>query len=43
LHYRPDGCTLAVRNFHVKDMSVRTMKSDVLTVELMHVISIYEA
>jgi len=39
---RPDGCTLAVPNFHIKAWSVRTMKDDVRTVTLMHAISIYE-
>jgi hypothetical protein len=30
-------------NFHIKAWSVRTMKTDVQTVELMHTISIYKA
>jgi len=38
-----DGCTLAARNFHIKALSVRTMKYDVWTVELMHAIFIYKA
>jgi hypothetical protein len=31
---RPDGCTLAARNYHNKALSVRTLKTDVWTVEL---------
>jgi len=40
---RPDGCTLAVRNFHIKVSRVRTIGSVVQTVDLMHAIFIYEA
>jgi hypothetical protein len=40
---RPDGRTLAARNFHIKALHVRTMTSVVRTVNLMHAISIYEA
>jgi hypothetical protein len=28
LPYHPDGCTLAACNFHIKALSVRTMKAD---------------
>jgi hypothetical protein len=40
---RPNGCTLAARNFHIKAWCIRTMTSVVQTVNLMHAISIYEA
>jgi len=47
---RPDGVTLAfvqfhfaARNYHNKTLSVRTLKADVRTVELVHAISIYDA
>jgi hypothetical protein len=43
LPYRPDGRTLAGRNFHIKAWRVRTMKTIVRAVNLMHAISIYEA
>jgi len=41
--YRPDGCTSAARHYHIKALSVRTLKIDVRTVELVHAIFIYEA
>jgi hypothetical protein len=40
---RLDGRTLAARNFHIKAWRIRTITSVVRTVNLMHVISIYEA
>jgi len=40
---RPDGCTSAAWNYHNKAWSVRTLKANVRTVELVHAISIYEA
>jgi hypothetical protein len=40
---RPDGCTSVACNYHNKAWSVWTLKADVRTVELVHVISIYEA
>jgi hypothetical protein len=43
LSCRPDGCTPAARNFHIKASRVQTMKAGVQTVVLMHVISIYVA
>jgi hypothetical protein len=39
----PDGCTSAARNYHNKALSVRTLKTNVRTVELVHAISIYDA
>jgi len=38
-----DGCTSAARNYHNKALSVRTLKADFRTVELVHAISIYDA
>jgi len=40
---RPDGRTLAGCNFHIKASRVQTIGSVVRTVDLMNVISIYEA
>jgi hypothetical protein len=40
---RPDGRTSAATNFHNKAWSVRTLKANVRTVELVHAPSIYEA
>jgi len=40
---RPDGHTLATRNFHIKVWRVRTKTSVVQTGNLMYTISIYEA
>jgi hypothetical protein len=42
LSCRPDSRTLAARNFHIKGWRVWTKGSIVLTVDLMHTISIYE-
>jgi hypothetical protein len=39
---RPDGLTLAARNFHIKAWRIRTIGSVVQMVDLMHAISIYE-
>jgi hypothetical protein len=39
---RPNGRTLAARNFYIKASCVRTMTSVVRKVNLMHAISIYE-
>jgi hypothetical protein len=41
--YHPDVWTLAARHYLIKALSVRTLKSNVRTVELVHAISIYEA
>jgi hypothetical protein len=43
LPYRPDGRTLAARNFHIKASRVWTIEHVVRTVYLMHAISIYVA
>jgi hypothetical protein len=43
LPYSPDYCTLATRNFYIKAWSILTIIAIVWTVDLMHVISIYEA
>jgi hypothetical protein len=40
---RPDGRTLAARNFHIKAWCVRTVTSVVRTMNLIYAISIYEA
>jgi hypothetical protein len=40
---RPDGRTLAARNFYIKALHVRTIEYVVWTVDLMHAISIYVA
>jgi hypothetical protein len=40
---RPDGRTLAARNFHTKAWRFRTITYAIRTVNLMHTISIYEA
>jgi hypothetical protein len=39
----PDGRTLATHNFHIKASRIQTMTFVVWTVNLMHVISTYEA
>jgi len=43
LPYRPDGRTLAARNFHIKALRIRTAEHVVRTVDRMHAISISEA
>jgi hypothetical protein len=43
LPYRPNGCTSAARNFHIKALPVRTKGMVVQTVDLMHAISLYVA
>jgi hypothetical protein len=43
LPYPPDGRTLAAHNFHIEALCVRTKGMVVRTVDLMDVISIYDA
>lgn len=40
---RPYGHTLAARNFHIKTWHIRTIRSVIQTIDLMHTISIYDA